>query len=142
LSLSPLNVLTGAVSLACGTLPTGVTCDLTPASATLSGSPTAVDLSLVTTSATTARTVTPGYAGKVFAVALLCLPFAGRRRRRALLCFVLLAVCAAGIACGGGSNNSNPPPNPNATPPGTYTVPVNATLSGQTRSVSVTLVVE
>ena len=142
LSLSPLNGLTGAVSLACGTLPTGVTCDLTPASATLSGSPTAVDLSLVTTSATTARTVTPGYAGKVFAVALLCLPFAGRRRRRALLCFVLLAVCAAGIACGGGSNNSNPPPNPNATPPGTYTVPVNATLSGQTRSVSVTLVVE
>jgi hypothetical protein len=62
------------------------------------------------------------------------------RRDRSGLHFIILLICFSFTSCGGGGGS--PSPTPHSTPRGTYTITVNATSSGITRPISLTLKVQ
>ncbi len=153
----PTGNLQAVFTLGCGALPHNTKCQFIPQNCqsncqpitTVTASmqsPGYATLSLVTGTASsaaknrTART-------SAFFLPLLLLPLALRKRRRLLLPLVLLvAIVATMSSCtearligtigpgGGGSNNN--------TPPGTYTIPVNATADGLTQQTTVTVTVD
>jgi hypothetical protein len=134
ITLAPENGFTGAVTFACSGLPTGATCNFTPASITLPGT-TSTQLTISTTSASAAvrPNSSPLFPGTTLAVALCC--FLGFRRRRAFQMFALLTVGVIGlslfIGCGGSSKSSV----------STATVTASS-ATGQAMSTNITLTVK
>ena len=154
-------------ALSCGTLPTDALCIFSPASETLAaGAQGNVAVEISTGNGATSRLERPGNAKPdlarpmtaksglnrfglrgtlTLACGLLVLPLAIRRRRK----FFLLAVLAAFLLCdissctssGGGGRTTKQGGGSN-TSPGTYTIPVNVTSMGVSRSVNLTLTVD
>jgi hypothetical protein len=136
ITLAPENGFTGAVTFACSGLPTGATCNFTPASITLPGvTSTQLTISTTTASAAVRPNSSPLFPGTTLAVALCC--FVGFRRRRALQMFALLTVGVIGLGlftgCGGSSAKSSV---------STVTVTATSTTTGLAMSANITLTVK
>lgn len=156
LTVTPVNAYAGAVTLACSvtTVPSGavdpVTCAVTPASVTLSGtSVSTATLTISSTTRTTASLFVPtfgGVGGTVLAISLFCF-VPGRRRRQwsGLFLLTLLISLGALAGCSGSStpsSSSTGTPTPTGTTAGAYVVTVTATPAGaatQTVTVDVTV---
>src|SRR5579864_796097 len=148
-TVTPTGPFPEAVSLACGSgLPAGATCSFSNSSIqNLNTGARSVTLDI----ATTVRVITPAslfsYSGPIYA---LWLPLSGlaliggasSRKRRVLLAMVF-AVLLSGVvlqsACGYSNRNTS---TTTGTPAGTYSITVNATSGGATRSTLVQLVVK
>jgi hypothetical protein len=80
------------------------------------------------------------------ACGLFLIPLAFRRQRKLFVLAVLAGFFACGISScvssGGGTGGNGGKGSGSNTPPGTYTIPVNVTSTGITRSVNVTLTVD
>lgn len=139
-TLTPISGFNGTVALACGSLPTQVTCAIAPASLSFNG---------VTAAQTTAQTATVHIStdsSKPAAAAFLLLPLTGlgmlfalRRRRFNLgllaLTLVLSATGVLGLSGCGGSNSK--------ARPGTYTVPITVTpATGAPTTLNLSLIVQ
>jgi hypothetical protein len=139
--------MTGTVQLGCMPSSPTITCQAIPSSVVLNGKPIEVAFGIQTycTGATTGAGFVPGGAGGGLALLLLTLVLSGaawavqRDRRVALAFAVLLLVSIGTAACGGLAKGPN-----GATPPGTYSLTVTATLNGQTQTLPnfLTLVVK
>jgi len=168
ISVTPLGGFNAAVSLSCGTLPTGAACSFSPGSVTPNGS-TAITstLTISTTGSGSApgrdtRPAPPSVPGLpqtlwlAVALAMLGAGLAAAQARKharrqrgsalALSVFVLGLLFTAMTApgCGGGSSSSSSSSTP--TPAGSYTVLITgstpAASSSYTSPVSVTLTVQ
>ena len=138
--------------MSCASLPVYASCAFTPATFTLSPTPTAVTLSIATQqSGSAAAKLDPeflGHPSRFLALAgLLVLPLLSRRRFPRSLLLVLLALAlSAGLAgCGGSSGstgNTTPTLPPQKAPAGTYNITVNATSGNVSHSINVTLIVQ
>jgi hypothetical protein len=150
---SPLNSFIGTIALSCsweGT-PAGTSCQLSPATLTLSSDGKSAASTLI--ASTAARTVsskthprnTPS--GFIYAIWLAPIGLAGftvsrqRQSRFLRLCFV--ALLAGGLlfntACGGGGSNTTN--TSGGTPAGTYNITVTASTSSSTGTIQHTSVV-
>jgi uncharacterized repeat protein (TIGR01451 family) len=151
IQVTPTGVIPNAVTLSCGSLPSGGQCFFTNSTITnLNNGPQSRDLTIqtlarVTTTGGLWRNGGPFYA-LWFPIGGLALVGAGvggkaSRRRRALLGLVLagfLALVLFQAGCGSSSTVTTT----TGTPAGTYSVPVNAVSGSITRTTSVTLIVE
>lgn len=158
LLLSSVAGVPGTAALSCLGLPANTTCTISPASAGL-GSSTQVLVNVATgVSATAALRPVGGWKdGRGLMVAgfvplgLLLLRRRGQRLAGVLCGLVMVAVlglggCGAGraipVAGTGGGGDSGGGGSTTVTPSGSYTLTVNATSAGLTRSVQLTLVVK
>ena len=156
ITLTPVGGFTGKVSFSCGTLPADVSCTFAPPSITLTtGGGAQTDVLTINTAATktallSSHTISRNSIDMYPAMALwlpgsltALLGIFRRRRGRgsarwpgllSLLCLGLVGFgCLSG--CGGSSSNG--------ARPGTYTIPVELTLtSGMTQTVNATVVVK
>lgn len=162
ISVTPLGGFNAAVSLSCGTLPTGAACSFSPGSVTPDGSSTITSMLTVSTTGSGSapgghtRPVAPSSPAFWIAVvfAILGAWFAGAqarrgagvRRRSALVPAIVLGSLLAAItavSCGGSSSSSS---SSTPTPAGSYTVLVTgSTTAGSgsyTSPVSLTLTVQ
>lgn len=147
LAITPTGNFSGTVLLACGGAPRGTDCSFTSQSVTLDGSTQSrVTVSVRTTprSAAAGLVGTLPHTGSGRAIWLLML-FLGtgsivllrRARLRYTLakCMILFVVVSSAIGCGGNGN-------PNRTPPGSYTLTVQATSGNTVQNATITLVVQ
>ncbi|MBI3558036.1 MAG: choice-of-anchor D domain-containing protein [Deltaproteobacteria bacterium] len=139
----------GTVALACShSIPLG-TCVVSPSSVVLGGSGSPSATITVTTTAHALLPTGPGrpsppifYWREVlpWLVLLMSVPLlltGKKERRRPALAFCVVMLCALfGAACAGGKASPLP-----GTPPGAYTITVNASSSGAVRSVALSVVV-
>lgn len=150
LSIGATPGAAGAATLSCNGVPTNATCTISPSSLNLSSSANAAFT--VTVNTQVVRTASLTFDGvKLAAIGFTLLaPFAlllTKRRRvsyRVRACALVLAFLPviALIGCGGGGSTPPPPVTQTfTTPPGTYTLTVNATTSGATVSQPLTLIV-
>jgi sugar lactone lactonase YvrE len=151
LTLSPTGGFSGAFALSCSGLPTHAGCSFNPATVTADGSNTVLHSVLtIHTNGTLVGLNPPRKTTVLFAwwtgagvFGLLLFPTLGRgtaRKRWTVsigLALLALLMLAGLPGCGGGSNPV-PPPAQN-TPPGSYSVTINATAAGTTHSSVVTL---
>jgi N-acetylneuraminic acid mutarotase len=141
ITVTPTGGFTGTVNFTCGTLPTDVTCNFSPASVTVAAGGAAPTTTLTvgttgTASAALSGAPNGGLLPEIF-VAMILLPMGLTRRilrmRKAggswlmgLLLVGMGSVALAGMVglagCGGSGNKS--------TPAGNYTVPVDVTSGG------------
>jgi hypothetical protein len=107
-TLSSVSGFAAPVTFTCGTLPTGVTCAFNPATVTPTGATVTSVLTISASNAAkvTARNLTLGGGGVVFAVCLLGSGL--RRRRKILTLLVLLASVALVVNATGCGANFNP----------------------------------
>lgn len=142
--LTPQNSFSGMVALSCTwmNMPSGVSCQLSSATLTLSsGGPAATStLTITTTSGSLAsmRPLNQKRSAPLYAFWLWSAPIAfsvlilSRRRHLRALRFFFLAVMVGtlliSVSCGGGGSNPVVTPT-TSTPPGTYSITVNATSS-------------
>jgi hypothetical protein len=154
LTITPQG-LSGQVGFSCTGLPQFAACAITPPTATLSGNPLNVSVTISTAQQQTAQLCTATsttFAGfSWLGLLLLALLWPTRRLLRASRPFVtavlaLLALCATGFAlagCGGGSSSTpTPTPTTHVTPQGTYTVNFVATSPAGSRTLPLTLIVQ
>ncbi len=143
LNVSGQNGFSGSVTIACADSVPLSSCS--PSSTVpIAVAATAVPFTVSVTTTGTATTAAnyrgrAGFGFPALAVGLLLLTNLPRGRRAALP-FIVLLICFTFASCGGGS--SSPSPMSHSTPPGTYTITVNATSSGITRPISLTLKVQ
>jgi hypothetical protein len=147
LTIAPLGgSFTSAISFSCSGLPSRSSCTFNPTTFTPGSSSGTVTLSIATTAAVVAG-LHPWQGGSLFYASILPLfgiVLASRKKPRARLsgwggaCILALLLLTG---CGGGSSGSNPQPTP-GTPPGTYTVTVQATSGTLSHSTTVTLTVQ
>ena len=156
ITLTPTGGFTGTVSFNCGTLPTDATCSFAPSSLTVpSNAPLTTTLTVGTTGAATASLRNGpggGLLPEIF-MAMILLPLGFTRRilrvRKAggkagsRWLTILLLVATAGLAaagmtgiagCGGSSKVS--------TPPGSYTILIDATSGGTTVPLNLPITVQ
>jgi hypothetical protein len=157
----PLNVFTGAITLACSSsnMPAGASCQFMPRTLTItaSGLAGASTLTVVTTGSAAwlpplpkrrgFRMLYGTWLGLASTLGLLALVFSPKHRKQlpSRIFLLLVVACLGQLACGGGSgSNNNPASSAKATPPGTYTITVTGSASaGALQQIqSVTLVVE
>src|SRR6202041_95274 len=142
--------VTGTVQLGCVPSSVLITCNVIPASVTLSGGTTEVAFAIQTFcqgATTSAGFVAPvGGIGGGLGLLLVSLIFGGamwmfRGNRRVALTFATLLLVALGSAA---CSNSLPQGPNGATPAGTYTLSLTTTLNGQTQTLNnfLTLVVK
>ena len=144
ITLSPVGGYTGTVTLACGTLPTDVTCSFSTSSFTFTSSTTTQTSTLTISTkamATASRTIDAGTGAGVALAGLPCLGLLALFRRRigrgvALVCFAVLLSggLIAMSGCSGGSNNT--------TPSGSYTIPVVVTTGASSSTLNIALTVQ
>ena len=153
ITITPVGGYTGTIDFSCGTLPAHVSCTFAPPTLTLNGAGPFTDTLTVSTNATaTAQLRIPGENGRfdgLALAALLWLPgsiaamFGLKRRkgkhstsRPVLWMIAILLWIGAGAlsSCGGKSSFAAP---------GTYTIPISLSVSGEsTQNISATVVVE
>lgn len=151
-TLASLNGFAGAVNFDCSNLPLNAKCSFTQNNVVPTATPTTVTVTLSTNGTASSSSVVPSSAvrgmkapaslvalGVVPLLGLLCLV---RKQRRALASAALLLLLAGILSCGGGGSSNGPPPPSTNTPPGTYTVSINATSATIRHSTPVTLVVK
>jgi hypothetical protein len=149
LSIAATPGAAGTATLSCSGVPTNATCTISPSSLSLSSSANAAFT--VTVNTQVVRTASLTFDGmKLASIGLAFLaPVAlvlTRRRRvsyRVRACVVLLACMPlfALTGCGGGSGTPPPVQQTFTTPPGTYTLTVNATTGKATVLQPLTLIV-
>jgi hypothetical protein len=149
-TLASLGGFADTLGLTCGSLPTNVTCTLTPNSAKLAANATAAASLYLSTVTIPSRNALnhPGSAPQFpINLALLLSPaglfaaLAARRRCRSVLNFVLLAVFSmAALTLSGCGSLIYPLP---SAQPGTYTIPITATgaSTGLTHTAQLTLTI-
>jgi sugar lactone lactonase YvrE len=143
-TVTPQNGFNEQVSLSCdaSTLPKGVTCSFSPASVTPDGIHAATTtLTVQTTGASIAaidrsKAKPPAWlprGGAMLALLVLLVPPMRRKAWLTGLTVLFFAVCLGGVSgCGGGgSSSSGSSQNPNATPPGNYSIHVNSSVGSQ-----------
>jgi ribosome-binding factor A len=155
ITVTPTGGFTGTLSFNCGALPTDASCSFSPASvtATSGGSAPTTTLTVGTNGTNTASLRTgPGgtFLPEIF-VAMILLPLgftrrvlrtrkAGSRWLMGLLLLATASLAAAGMAgitgCGGKSSTSN------STPPGSYTIVIDATSGGTTIPLNLPITVQ
>jgi hypothetical protein len=152
LTVTPMGTSGGAVSFECARVPTNSLCLFNPPQ--LNGLPSNVSgnvkLAISTGAGTKAALVRreggPGWRGPLMlACGLLALPLAWRRRRfplQVLLTAMMLAGALGALSgCAGAGGSQAQLQLGGGTPPGSYTVTVNATSAGVVHSATVTLIV-
>lgn len=155
LNLTSVNSFNGALSLTCTPSSSEFSCSVSPSSASLSTTASAM-LTINATVPGATGMLAPGPqhgglfgvqfgAGTVLAFGIvLALPMR-KRRWPGNACLVALLSVFLMASCGGGSGSSTSPTNPitpvNATPSGTYTVLVTGTANGIVHNAKVTVVV-
>jgi Pro-kumamolisin, activation domain/Bacterial Ig-like domain (group 3) len=141
INVIPLGGSTQTVSLACGNLPTKLTCAFSPPSVTLDGVNAGAVKITVSSNVVAASAVTKSSLSGVvstIAFAALFLPFGRRKRLKHLLgmlAIVVFGICAAG--CGGGSGSSTPA----APQTGTYVLNITTSAGPGTAAKTIPLVV-
>lgn len=149
LSIGATPGAAGAATLSCTGVPTNATCTISPSSLNLSSNANAaftvtVNTQVVRTASLTFDGVKLASIGFTF-LAPVALLLTKRRRvlYRVRACVLLLAFLSviALIGCGGGGSTPPPVTQTFTTPPGTYTLTVNATTGGATVSQPLTLIV-
>jgi hypothetical protein len=153
ITITPIGGYTGTIDFSCGTLPAHVSCTFAPPTLTLSGAGPFTDtLTVSTNAAATAQLRFPGQGGKLNSVllaALLWLPGSmaamfGLKRRKSkhstsrqvfwMIAILLWIGAGALSSCGGKSSFAAP---------GTYTIPITLTVSGEsTQNINATVIVE
>ena len=144
LSLTPLQNLTGTLTLSCTGAPKGATCTPSPASLSVVGAaPLAVSVSVTTTAGSSlppAAPFSPGPPNRelwivsaillgLLAALMLGLDRQRARARRGFAGAALFGLMCLMAACGGsasGGGTTTPPPVNNATPSGAYTLTLKA----------------
>jgi hypothetical protein len=141
------GTLSDNLSLSCSGLPLGSNCTFSPSTAVVSSTGTSVSLSVSTTGATSATTLSQLLRGWSLAVLLIPSSFLFPRKRRrsvrwlGIAAFAVLGSCM--IACGGGSGSGGGGTPPyNQTPAGTYSIKVTAVDGAQERSAVLSLTVQ
>jgi hypothetical protein len=113
ITVTPTNGYNGTVNFACGGVPTGVSCQFSPASVTTAGGPVQLTLTVTTSAAVSAsQTTRPGHGLPPWAVAMtglfgfVLVEGMGSRRRSAVMAEIavlgLLAMLSL-VGCGGSS---------------------------------------
>jgi len=154
LSIAPLNGSQGTFTFQCGTLPANAACAFNPTTETLNAGVTGN----VTVEISTGQSVTVAHGNRPMgwgAIPVVCglllLPLGWWKRRRALMMAAVLAVLmgtvssctsSGGGSGGGSSGDTGGESTGNATPAGTYSIPVTVTSSGVQHSVNITLTVD
>jgi hypothetical protein len=153
ITITPIGGYTGTIDFSCGTLPAHVSCAFAPPTLTLSGAGPFTDtLTVSTNAAATAQLRFPGQGGRfdsVLLAALLWLPGSlaamfGLKRRKGkhstsrqvfwMIAILLWIGAGALSSCGGKSSFAAP---------GTYTIPITLTVSGEsTQNINATVIVE
>jgi hypothetical protein len=153
ITITPIGGYTGTIDFSCGTLPAHVSCAFAPPTLTLSGAGPFTDtLTVSTNAAATAQLRFPGQGGRfdsVLLAALLWLPGSmaamfGLKRRKSkhstsrqvfwMIAILLWIGAGALSSCGGKSSFAAP---------GTYTIPITLTVSGEsTQNINATVIVE
>jgi hypothetical protein len=148
-TLTPFLVSQGTFTFQSGSLPTNALCLFNPTSETVSAGATgnvAVEISTGQSGSSARSTGPVGWGVVPLVCGLLLLPLGWKRRRSTLLLAALLAILAGGVSSctgsGGGSGGSGGGSGGNATPPGTYTIPVTVVSGGVQHSLNLTLTVE
>jgi len=153
LTVTPTNGYTGTVSFACGSLPSGVTCQFNPGSVTPSGGPVQAQLTVSVTSSSAAM-VTPTRGPNLLASISFSLfgfvlvgGLSTQARRRLMLgagCMMIMLMMLSLTGCGGGSNPSGGLNTGNPPQPTPQVIQVIATGSGGagTQQVAITLTVQ
>ncbi len=151
IQITDANGFTGTVSFSCSGLPAGASCAFSPATVTNSGS-TSLDIATTTFSAAD-RSITrnrpTSHSGwlntdSISAAVLLLFLLPRSKRRGGRLYFIAICTIVLGVTCcGGGCGGGSAPIQAVATgtPPGVYTVTVNATSGTLSHSLSLTFVV-
>jgi len=138
ITLTPVGGFSGTATVACGTLPTNLTCFFTPASYTFTGNNVAQTGTLLVGTATVSRLAKPGNDAEIIA-AFAMLPLVGfaafRRKRMGMLAVLAVLSLGALVGVSGCSNGTR-------APSGTYTVPVVVTAGGTSTTTSLTLIVQ
>lgn len=138
-----------SVALSCGTVPAGTTCTFAPPLGSTISSMNGGAQTRVLGIATTARVTTPASLFRRGPTYAIWLPILGvgligtgvSRKRRVLLGIFVAVALGTGllqVGCGSSSNSSTT----SGTPAGTYTVDVNATSGGATRTTTVQFTVQ
>jgi hypothetical protein len=145
-TISPANGMNSPVTFACSGLPAASSCTFSPATVTPSGSPVSTTLTVSTTAASSAAVPFAGLRpwsftswslGIVFGFFVVGMNKGGKNARRYSAVFGIIALALLVVSCGGGS----PKPNPTTgTPPGAYSITVNAT-SGASHSAPLSITV-
>ncbi|WP_263378920.1 beta strand repeat-containing protein [Granulicella paludicola] len=160
LTFTPVGGYSGAITLACGTLPSKATCTFSPSTVTLAGAVVTDTLTIGTGTVTTSLLTAPQRSGGsgTYSAQILWLPASmlgllGLARRRKLQIalpkmllagiFVLSLGAGLGAITGCSSGSSSTSNYTNATPVGSYSVPVTITgPSGSSQTVALTVVVQ
>ncbi|MFP5204779.1 MAG: choice-of-anchor D domain-containing protein, partial [Acidobacteriota bacterium] len=151
LAIEP-NGAPGNFAFQCGTLPSYALCLFSPATESLgSGVQGNIEVQIYTgNNSLTAETPPLSGAGRwLLACGFFLLPLGLKQRRKVFLLVLLGVVLIAGVssctsAIGGinGKGGSGVQNGTNATPPGTYSIPVTVTSTGIARSITLTLTVD
>ena len=150
ISATPNGNYTGTLNFACGVLPAYASCTFAPSALTFSGTSTAQTTTLTfntksTTSALLHREHFGSGASEVLAASLFLpiglLGLVFRRRKISLrslgLPALLVALSIAVLGASGCAGSSTP-----TTAPGTYSVPVTATVNGTTTTLNLSITVQ
>ena len=150
LTITPVGGYSGTVQLACGTLPSEVSCTFSPSSVSIAGSPVTSTLTISTTAATASIRDITGSLSKTAWAGLLCFLLSYRRIRNANRKLMTTAIAAVVLFSGfvfltacGGESHSTTTTNP-GTPAGADTVTVTLTdsASGTSHTVPFQLTIQ
>jgi hypothetical protein len=149
LTLTPGGGFTGAVAVSCASPVKYVTCSVSTASVTLSGTTPATVTGTINVASTTSALEVRGD-GTMLALlgplGLLGLAFASRRRKLRKLALMITFVCGLGAAialsgCAGGSSSGSSGSSGNV-PSGTQLVTFTATAAGVSQTVTVAVTIQ
>jgi hypothetical protein len=150
LMLSPLNGSTGTFTFSCSSLPSNSSCGFNPVSESVPANSTgSLTVNIATGNSLSSAGIHPFSGTRVphlLPIAcLLVLPFLVRYRRTNLFPLAILMIGLIGITscAGSGGGGGGTPVSPNGnTPPGTYSIVVNATANGVSHKATLTLIVD
>ncbi len=143
---TPVGGYTGAVTFACGSVPTSASCTFAPTTLSFTGANTAQTTTLTfSTSTTTGMLGQPAIFGRMattIALAVLLMPLGfARRSRRVVRGAIFTLLLTLGLVAGlSGCSSSGK--TTLTTAAGTYTVPVTVTASGVASTINLSVVVQ
>jgi hypothetical protein len=148
-TLSPLNGSTGTFTFSCSSLPANSSCSFNPTSESVAANSTAsLTLNIATGNGASSASLRPrggtGMSQLLPIACLLVLPFLFRYRGNLLPLVILIAGLIGMTSCAGagGGGGGTPVSSKGNTPPGTYSIVVNATANGVSHKTTLTLIVD